>query len=147
MASRRSARSGASVRGSASTVFVIVPREPREDGLQRSHDHLEEVDSASERAVHVRLHRILVVQVADAHDGMALPEAVDSPDPLLHAHGVPRHVVVHERSAELEVEASAAASVQSSTSASPSRNRRLASSRVIARHGPPSVGTSPPRPE
>ena len=35
---------------------------------------------------------------------MRLPEAVDAPDPLLDPHRVPRHVVVDQGAAELEVQ-------------------------------------------
>jgi hypothetical protein len=45
------------------------------------------------------------VQVDDADLGVLLAQAVDAPDALLHPHGVPGHVVVHEGPAKLEVQA------------------------------------------
>jgi hypothetical protein len=36
---------------------------------------------------------------------MLLTETVNTADPLLNPHWIPRHVVINERSAELEVQA------------------------------------------
>ena len=81
------------------------PRHLGQNRLQAAHHRLEEADAASERAVHVRLDRSLVMQVDDANDRMLLAEPVDASDALLDPHRIPRHVVVDEGSAELEIEA------------------------------------------
>ena len=57
------------------------------------------------RHVDIRLHAVPVVEVHDPDGLELLPKAVNAANPLLHPHRVPRHVVVHERAAELEVEA------------------------------------------
>ena len=48
---------------------------------------------------------MLVQQVHDANARESLPEPVDAANALLDAHGVPRHVVIDDGAAELEVEA------------------------------------------
>ena len=44
------------------------------------------------------------MQVHDADGGVALADQIDATDALLDAHRAPRHVVVDERAAELEVQ-------------------------------------------
>ena len=77
----------------------------RQNWLQAPHHRLEQGDAFTQGAIYVRFHRAFVVQVDDANVRVFLPQPVDAPDALLHAHGVPRHVVVHHRATELEVQA------------------------------------------
>ena len=77
----------------------------RQYRLQAAYHRLEQVDAFAQGAVDVCFHRAFVVQVDDANVRMLLAEAVYAANALLHAHGVPRHVVVHQRTAELEVQA------------------------------------------
>ena len=75
---------------------------------------------------------------------MRLAEAVDA---LLDPHRVPRHGVIHERAAELEVQALDGGVRAEQYVGFPIRNRRFASSRPIRRQPPPGAGISPPHPE
>jgi len=45
------------------------------------------------------------MEIHDPNIRMLLPEPVDAADPLLDPHWVPRHVVVHQRPAELKIQA------------------------------------------
>src|ERR1039458_10796793 len=76
-----------------------------QDRLQAANYALEQVDATAEGEVHVRLDRAFVVEIDDADLGVLLAKAVDTPDALLDAHGIPGHVVVDQGAAELEVEA------------------------------------------
>ena len=44
------------------------------------------------------------MQVDDPNGQVLLAEPIDPPDALLHSHGVPRHVVIDQGAAELEVQ-------------------------------------------
>jgi len=45
------------------------------------------------------------MKVYDANDRLLFAKTVDPPDPLLYAHGIPGHVIVDERAAELKIQA------------------------------------------
>jgi hypothetical protein len=62
------------------------------------------MDAAAQRHVNIRLHRAFVVQIDDANLRVLLAKTVNTADALLDAHGVPRHVVIDERAAKLEVQ-------------------------------------------
>ncbi len=79
--------------------------ESGENGLRPSNHALEQIDAATQRHVNVRFDRAFVVEVDDANLGVLLAETVNAADALLHAHGIPRHVVIDERAAELEIKA------------------------------------------
>ncbi len=65
---------------------------------------LEEADPVLEYIQDSAFDRSLHVEVED-HDRVFLTDPVDSADPLLDLHRVPRKVVVHKEVAELEVAA------------------------------------------
>ena len=61
--------------------------------------------AVAEGLIDVGFDRVLIVQVNDSDVRKPLAEAIDSSDPLFDAHRVPRHIVIHQRAAELEVQA------------------------------------------
>ena len=80
-------------------------RQSRQNRLQAADHGLEQADAVSERPVNVGFDRALVVQIDDPNAPMLLAETIDTADVLFHPHGVPRHVVVDQGAAELEVQA------------------------------------------
>src|SRR5690606_20448283 len=77
--------------------------EPGKDRLQLTYDRLEQGDPFAQRKINVRFDRAPVVEIDHADDAMLLTDPINAPDPLLHPHGVPGQIVVHESTTELEV--------------------------------------------
>src|SRR5208337_4315587 len=75
-----------------------------ENGLKLADDVLERPDPVIEPLVDRRFDGLVVEVVADPDTGVHLADAVDTTDALLNAHRVPRHVVVDQHAARLEVQ-------------------------------------------
>jgi hypothetical protein len=74
-----------------------------ENGLQLTHDLLEPAYPVAEPLIDDRLDSVGVEVVANPNLLEPLADAVDAADPLLHSHRIPRHVIVDENTAGLEV--------------------------------------------
>ena len=80
------------------------PWQMGEDRLQASDYGFEQADAAPQRPINIRFDRALVMQIDDSNRIVPLTEAIDTADALLHPHRVPRHIVVNQGAAELEVQ-------------------------------------------
>jgi hypothetical protein len=78
---------------------------PRHSSNRPAVPRSRKVRSACAAPDNIDLNRVGVMQVDYPNRGIALTESVDAPDALFDAHGIPRHIVVDERSAKLEVQA------------------------------------------
>ena len=73
--------------------------------MHRSHEVLEQVAPGVQDLVDPPVDAVLDVEVPDGDVRELLPDAVDTPDPLLDPARVPRQVVVDEGTGGLEVQA------------------------------------------
>jgi hypothetical protein len=72
-----------------------IAAEPGQNRLEPPHDALVRIDPIPHGEEHVLLHLVFVGEAQDANHRARLAESVDTPDPLLDFHGIPRQIVVH----------------------------------------------------
>jgi hypothetical protein len=75
-----------------------------EDGADLAHHQLEHGNFFVEQEEHLLLQRAACHQIEDEHFA-ALSDAVNAADALLDRHGIPRHIEIDQRVAELDVAA------------------------------------------
>ena len=88
----------------ARTDSSISLRKPGEDRLKTADDVLKDRNAIAQCSIDVGLDRVLVVQIDDPDVRETLAKSIDASYALFNAHGVPGHVVVYERAAELEIQ-------------------------------------------